>query len=376
MKRNNSHKKLHLYNINNKGYQLKNPIPTPLHQNLKRVIRHLDRVRLSLFGDNAMNVFRALVSYLNSSRWCQLEKKKLDEKTILVYASFRCSQDSSSIGLTLHRDTFFSAQISDPTLYSQKMLLDAIRSVCSRHGGVYMSLAEAEFCLDFYPIDHRDLNALFDALSYAVVLRHSRSGSYSCYCGEEGSITHYQGHGGNVRRTLHDLPGGVLSIDDHGRLNLKKRQGRSGKGLRVYQKEDFVRMELQLNRPSLRTLCINSLPLEADRVDVMDFIEFRKGLDEQRLSRLLKIVNRKSRFPSDEESLKRWFRKKMSRVTKVERGCSPVEYDFEDLPVALQINVFKGLKLYYGFSNQIPEFFPVDEGMIRSIKKKLKKKGG
>jgi hypothetical protein len=78
----------------------------------------------------------------------------------------------------------------------------------------------------------------------------------------------------------------------------------------------------------------------------------------------------------DEESIKRYFRKKMASAAmpeKKDKPAMPLLLDLDELPAALQVSAFKGLKREYGFTNQVDEFFPVDEVITRDIRRKLER---
>jgi hypothetical protein len=186
-----------------------------------------------------------------------------------------------------------------------------------------MRLSQVEVAFDFCPDDEYDLYDLRSVLNDGLVVRYSRAGCYS-----EFKETVYIGKGGDVRKGT--------------------------KGLRVYRKEDryFLRMEMQFNRTFIKGNGI-SLPVDASRFDLFDYVDYRGPLDEDRL---LKLLCRKWRPPikraADVEMLSSLM------FSGVHSWIMTQLTDFGQNPVCKQMGYFKQHLKIDNLSHRAPEFFP------------------
>jgi hypothetical protein len=313
---------------------------------------HLDRIKLSVYGNDAETVFSRLVALLSSSPWCRRENSK---------GSLRFASAVSSVSLFQVPPSLFTIQICDPTPETQCRVLDALRSASlpeflSDHAdslpfrtssSVMVSFSEAEFALDFYPDRSSDLYRLLYALRNSVVLKHTRTRTFGCY-GE----TFYQGLKGSVRA--------------------------GSKGLRCYLTEQkAIRVELQCNRSFLRRHRL-TLPISVDAVNVWDFIEFRRPAEVDSLTNAVCKKKRphsrmwpEHRRTAYRDAVRNVLMKQIhdAMVSKVisddpmasDRTGEYPEYSFsiEDIPVSIQVDVFRDLKKQYHLTHQMGQFFPM-----------------
>ena len=345
-----------------------------------RVVRHLDKIQLHVCGGHAFLVHRRLLTSLKSADWCRFKRHRRELRHGYPIDIFICPGTAVSFRLTLYRDSFFTVQLSDPSVDVQRKLLDALEVARVAYGSVSVSLFLCEFALDFYPEHGCDLYDLSDVLFSSVFPRRSRTSACGYADGDDNRATQYQGNKGYVRCRWVD-----------------EKYVSCGKGLRCYMKNNrFVRIELQCNKPFLKRkrLGVCDLPLYPETVNVLDYVEFRRKLDDPSLSHLINVMCKKRRpnyahwsksrqntfRDATEGAIQGQFSDAMVRLIGAKVGASDKtgeypEYSFrhDELHVALQISVFKELKKEYGFTSQINEFFYVNKRLTEDVKRGLKK---
>jgi hypothetical protein len=271
---------------------------------------HLDRLQFSLdsrYAGTVMGQFKSLFEYVRPIR--------VGGKFIHRFRYNRSMVDLAQ----WRRDSFYGAVIlRDPDVELQDQI-SQIMQVCP------MRLSQVEVAFDFFPDDKHDIHDLRSVLTDGLVLRYSRVG---CYSGFKG--TDYIGKDGNVRKGT--------------------------KGVRVYRKNEggryFLRMEMQFNRAFIKDNGI-SLPVDAGRFNLFDYVDYRGPLDEDRL---VKLLCRKWQNPikraADVEMLRSlascgiysWM---MTQVT-----------DYGQAPVCDQMSRFKQHLRNDNLSHRASEFFP------------------
>ena len=345
------------------------------------VVQHLDNVLLHVCGYRARRVYRRLLACLKSADWCKFDRHYFARKKGRPVDSFVCPGTAAAFGLTFYRDSFFTVQLSDPSVDLQRKLLDALEVARAAYGSVSVSLYLCEFALDFSPEHGCSLYDLSDMLFSSVLLRHSRAAACGAFWdADDNGVTYYQGNMGHVRCRWRD--GKYVSC---------------GKGLRCYVTANgAVRVELVCNKPFLKKerISVHHLPLYPETVNVLNYIEFRRRLSTRSLWHLVELKCRKQRpdlsqWPRSRQTTHLCFAKDIiqdqfsnamvkhlgAKVGNSDETGEYYEYSFrhEDLPVALQISVFKELKKKYGFTNQMNEFFHVNKRLTEDVKRGLKK---
>lgn len=160
-----------------------------------------------------------------------------------------------------HSQLWFFVGIHDPTTLAQEkvaeIIIMALDSLGLPHD--HASVSQVEFALDFVPAYPAMLRELTDYLQSSLTMQHGRAGS--CKMVE---TTLYVSNKGNVRSGT--------------------------KGIRCYPKErNRVRVEVQANKPFLKGkgVTINSLPLVADRVNVMDYARLYHRLSAREVEQII-----------------------------------------------------------------------------------------
>jgi len=173
------------------------------------------------------------------------------------------------------RRMWSSVRIQDPTKRAQEkvaeIIIMALDSLGLSHD--HASVKQVEFALDFVPTYPAMLRKLTHYLQSTVTMRHGRASSV-----EFKGTTMYIGKDGNVRQGT--------------------------KGVRCYPKEgNRVRVEVQVNKAFLRGkgVTINSLPLAADFVRVMDYALFYHRLSAREIEQIMAkciptLANRRTRL--------------------------------------------------------------------------------
>ena len=334
------------------------PFPAPDSLNpatirVNRITPHLDRILINILYDpvKAPAVYDEILhDFLSGFKTGQTYKLKAKNLLIREF-----EYGGSRIQLLRYYPpspaTFFSVAICDAVNEVQDAVRDIIYSALPYHGAATerVKISQLEFALDFYPADPRDLGLLTRLLSYSTVLKYSRAGSFRSV-----KSTTYQGNKGDVRT------------------------GR--KGLRIYPKpknnSEYVRLELQCNRRMIRKHHIDllTLPISPDHIDVLNHVDFRRGLDSESVDKLTTVVMHE-KFPvlkkgtirtrfSSKRRIDRWkvrrraFRSQVSRIAGDYSIMPPIPDLREDRPVAEQISKFKALKKSYGFNTLVNQVFP------------------
>jgi hypothetical protein len=222
------------------------------------VTRHLDKVQLAF--DYRLYAF--FLDKLNK-KYGQAKPIKIGKKFIYQYRAGGSLIELISWG----RDSFKSAIIvHDPDDDAQRFFTGLAD---------YFSLSQVEIAWDFHPQDPKDLYLLKCALAHKVVLRHGRKNAFKWYKSKDKKAsarhasTAYLGNKGNVRH--------------------------APKGVRIYTKPEnqFVRLELNLNRPAIRRKKL-ALPININDVNLYDFIFVLNSLDSGLLAaRLVKAIAKK-----------------------------------------------------------------------------------
>lgn len=232
--------------------------------------------------------------------------------------------------------------ITDPNhelqLNIKEILLDVANADIRKHIPHQISLSQVEFSLDFYATKDSYLKPLSILMSRHPVLRHTRG----------------------ISRTFYNYQGTAYQGKDH---NARK----GAKGTRKYPKSehgcDFVRLELQCNHSFLVNHCltIKDLPLKNDRVDVLDYIDLRYGLNDITLDKLCKALSNKHfkrtrsvEFSDQIPKEKFYYIFKELIELKAFREHLGLNYT----PVPDQIHYFKVQKMMTGITHQTDQFFP------------------
>jgi hypothetical protein len=184
--------------------------------------KHLDRIQISTLDYN-FRVLSRLMEIYKHDRIRLLHRFFQDGITKISYIKY-----------PVEKNPFSTIVVHDVTYEDQLFLIDLLR-------GVYYWLSQIEFALDIFSnIHHFDLiNFLFGG----VVLRYSRAGSFRVV-----NTTLYLGKGGIVHAGV--------------------------KGIRLYPKSGFVRLEFQLNRRGIKDRKL-TLPVAPDAIDIFEFIDYR-----------------------------------------------------------------------------------------------------
>ena len=212
--------------------------------------RHIHRLQYSLgnrYASTVLGQFKSLFEYIKPT--------KVDKKFIRKFRHGHSRIKFARWGRRGFND--YAVIVYDPDVEIQN-LISQIMQVCP------MSLSQVEVAFDFYPENEYDLRELRRVLTDGLIFKHSRARCYFNFSKLEFRGTEYIGKKGVVRK--------------------------GSKGLRIYNKQQdgrhFLRMELQFNRPFIKSNGI-SLPVNADRFNLFDFVDYRKALDEDRLLKVL-----------------------------------------------------------------------------------------
>jgi hypothetical protein len=333
------------------------------------VKRHLHRLQLSVYGISAYDVYKSLIDSLKLSQWCSYKGHFIPqgEKYNPAVDLFACPS-GGTFSLTMYSNGHcFIIQLFDPDIDIQINVLTLLGHVCAGIHSVHVSLSQAEFALDFSPKKQDNLFELFHIIEGCVVMRHSRIGAYNSYEG----LTGYHGRKGYVR------PKKERTIRPDGKSKVRLVCG--AKGLTVYthpkENSDRVRVELRCNRIFLRNrgLGVHNLPFTHDTVDVLDYIEFRNGLDSKQMMHLVDVICEKqcpgfSKWPRPRQMTRRWI---IDGIILRKLTNADYNYDLNEVPTALQVSVLKEIKKTYNFTNQIGEFLPKNKHLMKNIKRCL-----
>ena len=133
--------------------------------------------------------------------------------------------------------------------------------------------------------------------------------------------------------------------------------------------EGCYRIELRANKALLKGMgfTIDSLPILSEDLNVLDYIDFRRGLDANSFRRLVRLVLKKH-FPNSRRESRRSRMAAAVKMMCIERMIlehisvgSTVSSDLSEWttkPVAQQMDYFKELKKKHGLTSQVNEFFP------------------
>ena len=311
---------------------------------LTDIIPSIDRIKLNIR-------YRPLTFNKILSRFKQqFTYKNTDKDQTRLIRSFTYSGKLIQLVEYLTPGSFFwfPITIHDPDEEIQLLVRDIIFDSTPKHWIVSdkVKVSEIEFALDFYPEDLKERYALNYFLDYLLVLKFSRVGSYRAI-----KTTSYQANSGHIRS--------------------------GSKGLRIYPRRRYVRVELQLNRKMMKSfgLELSSLPIDPRDASVLDFVDIRKGLDGAGTERLTDSIIKKAcpqfkqkyaRGDSNKRNILIWRTKRQAYRSLVANivseyqhaPCDIISDPIYDRPVAAQLSRFKELKKKYGLTTKVNDVFP------------------
>jgi hypothetical protein len=280
-------------------------------------VRHLDKIQLNFNSRHFMLLFNHVKALSNSYKAIKVNHKLIHD----------FKYNNSQVQIVQWSNTGFRSTIiiQDPDLDIQIQLLDVF-SICE------VKLSQVEIALDIFPKHQGDIDNLEEILLNGLVLRHSRGKSHNKYL-----TTNYFGKDGNVRS--------------------------GSKGLRIYQKNIgktcFIRVEIQFNRGFIRRKL--RLPINADDINLTDFLTYRQNLEVKRLAKTLSRKYQKGRncekYPDLPDLLERHLESYI---------LAKITHDpFQELILADHMAAFKAHFRNDNLGHRINEFFPRNARKLR-----------